>query len=68
MQHVISLQEAIVLTKRFRENRETVLATAYQGQNLLPLSETFNRNAIEMLLNKPGCTGIRIYYGMDENL
>lgn len=68
MQHVITIDEASVLTKRFRENRETVLATAYQGRDLLPLSETFDRSAIEMLLNKPGCTAIRIYYGMDTDL
>lgn len=65
--HVISLQTAIDMTTLYRANRETILNTSYQGKNVLPLSETFNRGAIDALLATTNCAGIRIYYGMDED-
>jgi|SRR5665647_195951 len=66
--HFISLEQAIAMTTIYRANRESILAPAYQGQDILPLSETFNRQAFDQLLGTPGCAGLRIYYGMDENL
>lgn len=65
--HFISLQTAIDMTTHYRSNRETILAVAYQEQDILPLSETFNRAAIDSLLAVNGCAGIRIYYAMDPN-
>jgi hypothetical protein len=56
------------MTTQYRSDKEAILATAYQYQNILPGSETFNRNAFDSLLAKEGCAGLRIYYGMDENL
>ena len=66
--HFISLNQAIDMTTLYRSDKEAILATAYQNQNILPDSETFNRNAFDTLLAKEGCAGLRIYYGMDENL
>ena len=66
--HVITLEQAENLTALYRENRELILAEPYQGQEILPLSETFNRQAFDRLLATAGCSGIRIYYGMDPNL
>lgn len=68
MSHSITLGEAVAMTRRFRENRETVLVPDQQQKDLLPLSETFSKDAIQALLNKPDCTNLRIYYGMDEEL
>ncbi len=65
--HQISLQTAIDMTTLYRANRETILQTLYQGKGILPLSETFNRGAIDALLAVTNCAGIRIYYGMDED-
>ena len=65
--HDISLQTAIDMTTAYRSNRETILASGYQNQDILPLSETFNRDAIDRLLAVDGCAGIRIYYGMDSS-
>ncbi len=65
--HPISLATAIDMTTLYRANREAILATTYQGMDILPLSETFNRDSIDALLSFTGCAGIRIYYGMDEN-
>lgn len=66
--HFISLATAETMTAAYRSDKEAILATAYQNQNILPLSETFNRGAIDTLLAIDACAGIRIYYGMDENL
>lgn len=43
-----------------------MLSTQYKGQDILPLSETFNRSDIDLLLAQQGTAGIRIYYGMDS--
>jgi hypothetical protein len=67
MSHFISLQDAIDLTVQFRTSREAVLASLYQDQNILPLSETFDRAAIDTLLAQTGCEKMRIYYGMTED-
>lgn len=66
--HLISLQKAVEMTTRYRREKETILASQYQEQNILPNSETFNRAGIEKLLAETNCAGIRIYYGMDETL
>ncbi len=66
--HFISLQTAIDMTDLYRSEKENILDAAYRHQGILALSETFNRAAIDALLNEQGCAGIRIYYGMDEGL
>ena len=65
--HFISLADAITMTTDYRANRESILDTSKQGQDILPLSETFNRDAIDGLLAQEGAEGIRIYYSMDVN-
>ena len=68
MDHFISLEQARNMTRRFRENRDNVLAPKYQGSDLLPNAETFDRAPFDSVLAQPGCTALRVYYGMDENL
>lgn len=65
--HFISLQTAVDMTSLYQTNREVILAESYQGRDVLPLNETFHRDAIDTLLGTPGCEGIRIYPGMDED-
>ncbi|RYY19353.1 MAG: hypothetical protein EOO04_22210 [Chitinophagaceae bacterium] len=55
------------MTTLFQANRESMLEMSYRGKNVLPVSETFHREAIEALLNVDGCAAIRIYYGQDED-
>lgn len=68
MNQFISLQEAIDMTSLYRDNRENILKTDYQDQDILPLSETFERAPFDTVLAKNGCTSLRIYYGMSEDL
>jgi hypothetical protein len=68
MNQFISLQDAINMTTQYRSNRENVLKTQYQNIGLLPLSEAFNRLAFDTVLAEDGCEGLRIYYGMGDDL
>lgn len=64
--HYISLTDAATMTAAYRSGRETMLDEAFRNAEVLPLSETFNRLAIDALLAQPGCEGLRVYYGTDE--
>jgi hypothetical protein len=64
----ISLQQAIDMTTRYRQNREAVTNPVYAGQDILSICDTLNKTAVATLLAKPGCAAIRLYYGMNEQL
>jgi hypothetical protein len=64
----ISLNSGIEMTARFREEKEGILASAYQNNGILPICETFDRSELDALLAKEDCESLRIYLGMDENL
>jgi hypothetical protein len=68
MDHFISLQTASDMTALYRANREQILKQSMQGQDILPVCETFDRAAFDTLLAKPDCKGLRIYFGMSEEL
>lgn len=65
LQHRITLQAAQQMIRTYGTHRAGLEEKPDYGI-VLPLSETFNRQAFEELLSKPGCKGIRLYYGMDE--
>lgn len=65
--HVIPLSTAVAMTTLYRNKREVILKEEYKGRDILPLSETFRAEAISTVLAVPGCVGVRLYYGMDEN-
>jgi hypothetical protein len=52
--HEISLQTAIDMTSRYRGKRPINF----------PICETFEKAAIQKLLDTTGCASFRIYYGM----
>lgn len=52
--HEISLQTAIDMTTRYRGKRPINF----------PICETFEKAAIQKLLDTAGCASFRIYYGM----
>lgn len=64
--HFIPLSQAIEMTSLYRSQRENILATPYQNQNILPICETFNRADVDTIMAKQNCEAIRIYFGMDE--
>jgi hypothetical protein len=66
--HFISLEQGVEMTSLYRAEKEAILATPFQNQNILPNSETFKRDDIDTLLAQEGCAGLRIYYGMKESL
>jgi hypothetical protein len=68
MSHLISLSEAIAMTSLYRQEREGILMSNYRNQNILPIAECFSRGAFDTVLAQSGCAGLRIYYGMAEDL
>ncbi|MCW3074978.1 MAG: hypothetical protein JWP69_2047 [Flaviaesturariibacter sp.] len=69
MAHEITLDKAIAMTTHYRRLRDGILSDPYKGKNILPLSETFDRSAVDRILAQEHCVSFRIYYGMDdENL
>jgi len=68
MSHEISLESAVDMTTRFRQNRESIITTEYQQSDILAICETFDKDAIKQLLDQQDCVSFRIYYGMDADL
>jgi len=68
MSQFISLDQAVMMTTLYRAQKETVLAPPFKDQNILCISETFDREYIDALLANPECAKLRIYYGMDKEL
>ncbi len=68
MNNFISLAQAIAMTTTYRKNKEAILDPKYQGQDILPICETFDRSAFDALLAEGDCTYIRVYLGMGDDL
>jgi hypothetical protein len=66
--HDITLQQAITMTQTFRNNKEQILQPQFQGKNILVICESFSRDIFDEILSVPGCAGVRIYFGMNEDL
>ena len=65
--HEISLQEAIVMTTRFRAEIQSMLKPEYADIDIFPISETFKKSIFVELDRQGECVAIRSYLGMDEN-
>ena len=64
--HFIPLSQAIEMTVKYRDDMEMILDPEFRNKAVLPLSETFNREDIDRLMDQAGCEGIRLYYSMDD--
>ena len=64
--NLISLDKAKKLTGFFKKERGRLVNPGVPFKDVIPYSETFDRSAIDRLLNLEGCVGIRIYNGLDE--
>lgn len=62
----ITLEEAVLMTTRYRKMKITVL-NPDMSPDVLAICETFDRAGWDALLGQPDCVGVRIYYGMKEN-
>lgn len=62
--HLITLEEAKSLTERYRNQKDAMTTEAYNQS--LSISESFDAEAIKAVLNQPGCTGFRAYFGLNE--
>ena len=56
--HSISLQDAAVLTKNYRDSQTTL--DYIKG-------EFFGKQSILNILNQANCVGIRVYYGVEND-
>lgn len=65
--HHITLEEAVELTSRYRNEMPGILRPEYADDNVLPLSETFEKSIFIDLGSQNECVAIRSYFGMDEN-
>ena len=66
MKNTISYETAKSYIDRFRANRDSIEVPEFKGS--LSFSETFHVEAFKALVAQPGCVGVRIYYGMKEDL
>ncbi|WP_153800868.1 hypothetical protein [Foetidibacter luteolus] len=55
--HVIGLEQAMTLTRRFQKNRAASL----------PVSETFDARQVNTLLSAEQCAALRVYLGEQES-
>lgn len=66
--HRIPVSRGAQMTARYRKEKKRILKGEFADSDILPISETFEKAAIERLLAQPGCTALRVYYSMDEEL
>jgi hypothetical protein len=66
--HSISRERVKQLTSHYKKNKNKILKDEFHDKASLPDCETFERAAFDQLLAQPGCVGVRIYFGMDEEL
>jgi len=66
--HRIPLDQAKAMVFRYADNMDDILKPELEKQNILPISETFRKEAILEYFSKDFVDQIRIYYGMSEDL
>jgi hypothetical protein len=64
----IMLLQFLEMKQRYAENSQQILQPAYQNQEILITSETFNGDVIMAITQVTGFAGFRIYYGMSSDL
>jgi hypothetical protein len=64
--NLIPLSKAKKLKANFKLKKKDLINPKITATDVIPDSETFNRTAIDQLLALPGCVGIRIYSGLDD--
>lgn len=71
-EHIIPVKQGSLYSSNFLNLRDSVLPRLIADSSFLPrrftlpISETFNRDAIISLLNADGAQSVRIYFGTDD--
>ena len=68
MKHFITLDKAKKMTALYRKEKDNIVSEEHKEKKPFFLSETFDAEAFRLVVNKTECTGVRIYYGMDDEL
>lgn len=63
--HEITVDQAVQMINNFGTVRQTMLAREFSNPNTLPVSETFNLEAIDAIICQPTAVGFRVYMGLD---
>jgi hypothetical protein len=66
--HLITKDKARQLTSEYRKNRKHILKDEFSNKTILPICETFERAAFDRVLAQEGCVGLRVYFGMNEEM
>ena len=66
--HRILLAKAKEMTLRYREHKDSILKDEWAGKNILPVCETFTKESFDSFFSNPQCKGIRLYYGMSNDM
>lgn len=66
MSQPISLQQAIDMTKKFRDLKDAIVNPSYAG--ILSTCETFDRKDVDNILAQSGCVQLRVYFGIGADL
>src|SRR5690606_15416556 len=67
LNHDISVNQALIMTNYFGTMRDSMLIPSLRGQNVLPISETFNLAAIDKILCQSNTVAFRAYLGMEPS-
>lgn len=70
--HIIPIKQADSYIEKFSVNKKLLQEQLRDSSFLntrfdLPISETFNSDAIALLLQQNGCKAVRIYFGIDAD-
>ncbi|HEY0731135.1 MAG TPA: hypothetical protein VGD33_01855, partial [Chitinophagaceae bacterium] len=57
--------QAKTMRSKFKESKGSILAAGV-SKEILPQAELFDKQDVLDLLNQDDCTGLRVYYSMDE--
>jgi hypothetical protein len=67
MSEFISVNDASKMNADFRTIRELMLQTTYQGNNTLPICETFDKEQVLEMLGQTDCVALRVYLGLNDD-
>jgi hypothetical protein len=63
----ITLEQAQSMIKKYKDEKENILDSAYRSKDILPNCETFDRVVFDKVLAQDNCVKLRVYFSMDEN-